>query len=1008
MKKHHLLLLVFMLCMNAVNLYSQDDSSLGIDMTEKIVNGGFDDQYEGWTIDAPGQKISTTEKAGGLIPGGQNHLQLWVGSGGINGKVYQQLSNLPNGIYTVTAIIVSSNFEGTISLYANEAKSPITPGDNKKYQATTIVSDGIMEIGIELATTGSPTIDMDDFRLYFSSDDETEIIEMLKNNLQSMIDETQSLIDEEFADYLGMQAEFGDMLMNYDAYDITDKETGYKMIEAVKEIQDKMNIALKNAENLKETIRKAETLINSTTIYPGIDALVETYEIIVEFYDGQEGTSDEYAMYLEKLNNAIEAYSMSQDATLDKPADYTYMIKHPQFCIPEAEGIMQEDSTMLYPYGENYVNGKVPAEATSEGWYTGNEGGDQKLSFSQQRICWNAWNNNFDYMSINQDLTGLPNGYYSISADFITHPGCATTQHTFAETNALKVTSDTLKEGLSILQEPYNGRWQTLKTDLIIVTDGKMTIGAETTGDKVNTPADFGGTATDHSRGWFLVSNFKLYYHGPASAEDVKNILAGKLSECQAQCDTMMFRYDKKTYQDSIDKCRNASTSDEINSALNILSDAQKEAEKSISKQTEIAAGVYASMADSIAEGSYTGEIASAAHKLHDCMSMEIESEYATYTEMDSLVSILDAFVSKYIPAYRTAASMNVSDEKCRTNLHANMDRQISEYENLTSLPEITLVEKHVEQLYKAIKQCEAMDLYLSGTDDYTSLISNPDIENSSSGSAEGWTITVTGGNYVTASGQQVDGASGGRYLDSYNGTAGNLLYNAYQTIENLPSGIYKVRAMMRTSSDEGVYLYAIADNDSATATLAEVSRERINITHYGGPKAQDGLDSIATVAGQYGSIWCDLYDRTQGGATADVAEADTLNANSARGYGWQYKEVEIEVTGHTLTIGATCDSTFTKNHGGRAFTGQWFSADNFTLTLVKEGSNDNWNPSTGISSVGETKGDELVVKVHDGTITTNGDIYSLNGTRIANGSKVAKGVYIIRHKENSKKIFVR
>ena len=994
--------------MNAVNLYSQDDSSLGIDMTEKIVNGGFDDQYEGWTIDAPGQKISTTEKAGGLIPGGQNHLQLWVGSGGINGKVYQQLSNLPNGIYTVTAIIVSSNFEGTISLYANETKSPITPGDNKKYQATTIVSDGIMEIGIELATTGSPTIDMDDFRLYFSSDDETEIIEMLKNNLQSMIDETQSLIDEEFADYLGMQAEFGDMLMNYDAYDITDKETGYKMIEAVKEIQDKMNIALKNAENLKETIRKAETLINSTTIYPGIDALVETYEIIVEFYDGREGTSDEYAMYLEKLNNAIEAYSMSQDATLDKPADYTYMIKHPQFCIPEAEGIMQEDSTMLYPYGENYVNGKVPAEATSEGWYTGNEGGDQRLSFSQQRICWNAWNKDFDYMSINQDLTGLPNGYYSISADFITHPGCATTQHTFAETNALKVTSDTLKEGLSILQEPYNGRWQTLKTDLIIVTDGKMTIGAETTGDKVNTPADFGGTATDHSRGWFLVSNFKLYYHGPASAEDVKNILAGKLSECQAQCDTMMFRYDKKTYQDSIDKCRNASTSDEINSALNILSDAQKEAEKSISKQTEIAAGVYASMADSIAEGSYTGEIASAAHKLHDCMSMEIESEYATYTEMDSLVSILDAFVSKYIPAYRIAASMNVSDEKSRTNLHANMDRQISEYENLTSLPEITLVEKHVEQLYKAIKQCEAMDLYLSGTDDYTSLISNPDIENSSSGSAEGWTITVTGGNYVTASGQQVDGASGGRYLDSYNGTAGNLLYNAYQTIENLPSGIYKVRAMMRTSSDEGVYLYAIADNDSATATLAEVSRERINITHYGGPKAQDGLDSIATVAGQYGSIWCDLYDRTQGGATADVAEADTLNANSARGYGWQYKEVEIEVTGHTLTIGATCDSTFTKNHGGRAFTGQWFSADNFTLTLVKEGSNDNWNPSTGISSVGETKGDELVVKVHDGTITTNGDIYSLNGTRMANGSKVPKGVYIIRHKENSKKIFVR
>lgn len=74
----------------------------------------------------------------------------------------------------------------------------------------------------------------------------------------------------------------------------------------------------------------------------------------------------------------------------------------------------------------------------------------------------------------------------------------------------------------------------------------------------------------------------------------------------------------------------------------------------------------------------------------------------------------------------------------------------------------------------------------------------------------------------------------------------------------------------------------------------------------------------------------------------------------------------------------------------------------------MKEGNNDNWNPSTGISSVGETKDEELKVKVQDGAITTNGDIYSLNGIKIANGSKVPKGVYIIRLKENSKKIIVR
>ena len=177
------------------NLHCQTVDVPKLDMTDRIVNNDFDNDYEGWTIDAPGQKISTAEKADGLIPGGQNHLQLWVGSGGINGKVYQQISNLPNGIYTVTAIIVPS-FEGSISLYANETKSPLTSGDNKMYQATTIVSDGILEIGVELSTTGSTLIDMDDFRLYFSSDDEAEIIEMLKNQVQNIIDETQSFIDE--------------------------------------------------------------------------------------------------------------------------------------------------------------------------------------------------------------------------------------------------------------------------------------------------------------------------------------------------------------------------------------------------------------------------------------------------------------------------------------------------------------------------------------------------------------------------------------------------------------------------------------------------------------------------------------------------------------------------------------------------------------------------------------------------------------------------------------------
>lgn len=153
-----------------------------IDMTGRLVNPGFDHNTAGWIIEASGSKISTAEKAGGLIPGNQNHLQFWVGSGGIKGKMYQTIHDLPNGKYTLKAAIAPS-FSGTVSLYANSGNTTVVSGTSKYYETTAIVYDGSLETGLDIHTSGSPTLDIDDFTLYFSGIDADGYLQVLTSKI---------------------------------------------------------------------------------------------------------------------------------------------------------------------------------------------------------------------------------------------------------------------------------------------------------------------------------------------------------------------------------------------------------------------------------------------------------------------------------------------------------------------------------------------------------------------------------------------------------------------------------------------------------------------------------------------------------------------------------------------------------------------------------------------------------------------------------------------------------
>ena len=816
---------------------------------------------------------------------------------------------------------------------------------------------------------------------------------------------------DELEDYPGLQNPLYDLEMDYgEGYVPESEEEANNAVATINAAISKAEQGAVYATEIKSIFEKIERLLSASELYEGVEALSETYSEFSDSYDPAVWGTDEYASAIEALNKAIIDYYYSQSYSEEDPADYTFLVTAPHFCIEEAEPTIV-DGVFNYPNVANYTPKQAPSDAVSTNWYKGAfTAGDQRLNYVQQRICWNAWATSFDEVSINQDIEGIPNGYYTVSADLTTQAGCVTDQRVYAKSSLSEAESTPLNaENVSwVDEEPYNGMWETLTSTKVMVSDGKITIGAKGTGDKEHLPTEFGGTNEDYRRGWFCVTNFKLHYYGPLSEEDTKAAFEKKIAEMQAQCDTMTFKADKAAYQDSINKYKTASSLDEMNEALVALAVAQTTAVASIEKQVSVKSGITAALTDSIDNGAYEGDYLTMATKFRDCMLAEINAEDATYTEMDSIVQILYSFRDSYVPTLVEARALVVTDSEAKAVLDKNINDQVADFTTMEALPLQTKVEKYVADLETAMAECEAFNLFQSGTKDYTSMIVNSDITNSSSNSVTGWNVTVVNGNTHSNSEQQVDGDKTGRYLDSWNGTVGALSYNAYQTINYLPNGTYKLEAMTRTSGDTGAYLYAMADEDSTTTKLSLIELETMNITELGGPYNSAGEDSIGVVMDTYGSIFADLYKRTDGGATAEGAQADTLLAHDGKGYGWHYTNLEIEVKNHVLTIGVTTDSVFTMKYGGEPWTGTWFSADNFTLKMIAEGDNSGWNPTTGITVPGEAVENELEIKVVDGTIVSNGEIYSLSGVRVASGSKVPAGVYIVRLGDQSKKVLVK
>ena len=143
---------------------------------------------EGWTLSLSTSgvqsKISTEEKANGVIAGGQNHWQLWQASGALKGKAFQPTSRLPLGRYKLTAALVTSFSDGELKLYLGSDSTTILSGNDKTYEVETMVTSETPEAGLYIAMTNGALLDLDNFTLYrydLTAEDAKKIVEPLYN-----------------------------------------------------------------------------------------------------------------------------------------------------------------------------------------------------------------------------------------------------------------------------------------------------------------------------------------------------------------------------------------------------------------------------------------------------------------------------------------------------------------------------------------------------------------------------------------------------------------------------------------------------------------------------------------------------------------------------------------------------------------------------------------------------------------------------------------------------------
>ena len=804
-----------------------------------------------------------------------------------------------------------------------EAEVCFEKGFYANNRVTVIVTDGKLTFGIRNVNHGSNSwTAFRDFKLGYLGNFPAVVLANALSEATTWLDEHADVMP------ISTAIELAEAIQDAEPYSYVgdyENEEVLVVLEKFEAQYASVKKAMALIEQLKEMLLTIEDKLLALN-YPGAEALQEAHGVAAPYvaeaaeFELAEGQTSEQLLQavVDALQEAILAYYQSQVGTPENPADYTFLLPNPNF---------EQKGEWTW-----HVNG-----GGSDQWNGGCRPG---VSGGPNRQGVNLWGWGITSIDVHQELNGLPDGLYKVSAEMITQTNFATDQHVYA-TGVNTVTSDALTAtGWDTFE------WTELMTnECAVVVGGKLIVGAAASQGGVN------------SEGWFQATNFKLYYCGAASDADLKAAWDASLLRAQEVADALLAG-DAKGMKEAIAAATKLAGEGKYGEACQTLNPAMEACDSVYNAVLKFKDGNYkalAELADKMGDNNASAAkvqayaesqadallaAADATHKILDPLAAKLGGyvDYINYLiEAEEIIATIKGVKKEYITF--------VSEQVVAPQV-ADLTAALRTADDCADLK---------QKLQQAMLALQSFDFLKLGEGDVTELIVNSTIEDEA---ATGWTIVKGTGNGPTITGQHYDGTTTNRYIDSW--APSGLNFTAYQEIVGLPDGTYQLTVAAR-SDGENVYVFASPERlEADTAAWAAATQ----------------WDMVKKYGDIHGEIW--LADSLAWFAADGVGEFPYFFANDGNGRGWSYNTVEVEVTHHYLVIGITANQLLT---GKNAFSGAWMGADDWKLTLVKKAATQSeYDPFTGVEHI------EVAPAVKG--------IYDLFGRRIE--APTATGIYIV------------
>ena len=965
---------------------SNADGSVGFDVTERFVtNPTLRQNSNGWEGSKPGLEHEVMEFYN------------------CDFDIYQELTDVPNGKYVVKvqgfyreAGNDSGNAYGagteeiTAKLYANAVSQPLTSlykytaeemgitADvyngyvNMRYstniafntqnsltgknyyadnEVVVIVTDGTLKIGLSnKGHKGSSWCAFRNFELwYYGNFPAVNLygkMEDIKAYLNTNVAEVPYAVSVEVSNYMNG-------IKGYAVEGAYEDEEVNAVILALDSVWAEAEQAIALFAEVKALAERIENELLPLN-YPGKSELNAVLEGMAP-YLAETSTVNTYAgmqVLVAEVTEAIANYYFSQVATPEIAADYTFLLSNPNF---ESKG--NWTWSVVGGGSDQWNGGCRPAE----------EGGANRQGV-------NLWGWGIKSVDVHQVLTNLPDGLYKVSAEMITQNNYATDQHVYAA-GASKATSNALTvTGWDTYE------WTELVTnDFAVVVGGRLSVGAA---------SSTGGT---NSEGWFQATNFKLYYHGPASAEQLKAAWENTEARANEALD-ILIPNEKKELAVAMEEATPLAAEEKYGEACALVSPVIMDLDSIITATKNFYGGYYARLDTLRQREGY--ETCDSTHAFVDIVLAMVDEFLASDT---ATCKLFDGLASQVYEYYNYASSLRdaeylinndstyleqyrsfVADSVVRPQVKVLLSKLCSVetcQEKKAILDEANAILKNTANISKEIN-----------VGDVTFLIVNPTVEVVDGEALAGWTVLKNNAqNCGTNNNEHYSGATNA-YLDAWHPNAGTMNATFYQNLLGIPDGIYKLTVAARTDGNNAQIFAEV--NDSVTNFM--------EVKNYGAWRGEIWeADSLAWV-----EAGCPEENLAEN-FPYFMARPDSTGYGV--GFGWSWHVIEnIEVTNHFLSIGLTADASLS----GVNFSGTWMGADDWKLELIEISEvQSEFNPFADFNKGTEEEeeeepGDDAVDKIEVAPAFVG--IYDLFGRRL--DAITAPGLYIV----NGKKVLVK